>query len=233
MTKFAGFTPESLGFFKAIAFHQDREWFHDNKALYEAEIREPLIELLEQLSDRFDKAGIKLQGDKRSMFRINRDVRFAKDKRPYQTHAGAVLTRSGGKNDPGLVYVHITAPDMESMSGATLGSFMAAGFHHPDSGMLNAIRTAIKRKPKVFQEMEAALKKAKLGLEIDSQLTRVPRGFEDMKGSDVEGAIRLKNFIVEEPLSESVVTSARLIDTIAKFAERSMPLLEFGWKAAG
>ena len=168
------------------------------------------------------------------MFRIYRDVRFSKDKHPYQTHTGAVLTRSGTKNDAGLLYIHIiSAPDLESMGGMVSGSFMAAGFHQPETDQLAAIRGAIRKKPKAFQEMETTLKKAKLKLATDSQLTRIPRGFEDMKGSDVEGSIRLKHFMVEQPLSAAVVTSSRLVDSLVKFTQRSLPLLEFGWKAIG
>jgi len=232
MAKFKGFSSEGLAFFKALGFHQDREWFHENKSLYESAVREPMIELLASLSERFEKEGIPLRGDKKSMFRINRDIRFSKDKRPYQTHTGAVMTPSGAKNDPGLVYIHITADDIESMAGIT-GSFVAAGFHMPDPAVLAAMRNEIRRDPADWLETEKSLKKAKLELETGSQLTRVPRGFEDMKASDVEPAIRLKSFIVEELVPEATVTSARLEDTIVKFAKRSMPLLEFGWKALG
>jgi uncharacterized protein (TIGR02453 family) len=233
MARFPGFSKDALAFFKALSFHQNREWFHENKALYEREVKAPMLALLAALSERFAAEGIPLRGDAKSVFRINRDVRFAKDKRPYQTHTGAVLTRSGGKNDPGLLYVHITADGMESWNGAPEGSFMAAGFHMPEPPMLNALRTAIKRKPKAFQDMEAALKKSKLELGTGSQLTRVPRGFEYMKGSPVEGAIRLKDFVVEEPISSAVVTSGKLVDALFKFTKRAMPLLEFGWKAVG
>lgn len=231
MAKFGGFSNDGLAFFKALAFHQDREWFHANKELYEAEVKEPMLELLDALSARFETMGIPLRGDKRSMFRINRDVRFAKDKRPYQTHTGAVLTRSGGKDDPGLLYVHISAPDLESMGGTVTGSFTAAGFHMPDSDTLLSFRNAIKKDPDGFLELEAQLKKAKLPLITTSALTRIPRGFEDMKGSNVEHALKLKRLMVEEKLPESVVKSPKLVDRLAKFAERSLPLLEFGWKA--
>ena len=52
-----------------------------------------------------------------------------------------------------------------------------------------------------------------------------------MKESEVEAALRLKSYIVEEPIPPSVVTSSKLIDRLVQFTERSMPLLKFGWKA--
>jgi uncharacterized protein (TIGR02453 family) len=233
MPRFPGFSKDALAFFKAVHFHQNREWFSENRALYENEVKAPMLALLEDLSARFADEEIPLRGDAKSMFRINRDIRFSKDKRPYQTHTSAVMTRSGGKNDHGLLYIHVTADGLASWDDAPEGSFMAAGFYQPDADRLNAIRNAIRRKPKAFQEMEAKLKKARLRLSTESQLTRVPRGFEDMKEGAVEGAIRLKNFIVEEPIAEAVVTSGRLPDTLVKFIRRALPLLEFGWKAIG
>lgn len=230
MAEFSGFSTEALAFFKALQFHQDREWFQDNKALYESKVREPMMALLDALSERFERDDIPLRGDKRSMFRINRDVRFSKDKRPYQTHTGAVMTPSGAKDDPGLIYIHITAPDLESMGGRT-GSFIAAGFHIPGSDTLARMRTAIRKDPKAWQAMVAKLKKNRLALETGNSLTRVPRGFEDMKGSDVEPAIRLKTYIIDEAVPESTVTSPELEGVIVNFTKRALPLLEFGWKA--
>ena len=233
MAAFRGFSPTALAFFKALSFHQDRDWFHQNKSLYEDEVKAPMLALLEDLTERFEKEGIPLRGDKKSVFRINRDIRFSKDKRPYQTHTGAVMTPSGAKGDPGLIYIHITADGLGSWNDAPEGSFLAAGFHLPDSTVLTAFRNAIRKNPEAFQAMEAELKKAKLKLETSNQLTRVPRGFEDMKGSPVEGAIRLKSFIVEEPLSEAAVTGKKLVDTIVKFTQRARPFLDWGWRALG
>ena len=62
-------------------------------------------------------------------------------------------------------------------------------------------------------------------------VTRVPRGFEDMKGSEVEPAIRLKTYIIDEAVPESTVTSPELEGVIVNFTKRALPLLEFGWKA--
>ncbi len=107
---FQGFGPQALPFFKALGFHQTKEWFEANRAIYESEIKGPLGDLVEELAARFAKSGTPLKGDRKaSLFRINRDVRFAKDKSPYKTNAGAVLTRAGAKNDPGLFYIHIAA----------------------------------------------------------------------------------------------------------------------------
>src|SRR3984885_10683015 len=97
---FAGFGPKALPFFKALKFHQSREWFEANRETYESAVKRPMGELVEDVSERLRQAKISIKGDRKSsMFRLHRDVRFSANKDLYKTHAGVVLTRSGGKND--------------------------------------------------------------------------------------------------------------------------------------
>src|SRR5262245_24668270 len=100
MTNFTGFGPKALPFFEALKFHQNREGFEENRSLYESDVLAPMVALIDDLTSAFARRKIPLRGDgKRSIFRLNRDVRFSKDKSPYKTHAGAVMTRSGSKKD--------------------------------------------------------------------------------------------------------------------------------------
>jgi uncharacterized protein (DUF2461 family) len=69
--EFKGFGEKAIPFLRALDFHQSREWFHENKALYESELREPLGDLVEVLTERLGAAGLGLKGDrKKSLFRI-------------------------------------------------------------------------------------------------------------------------------------------------------------------
>jgi uncharacterized protein (TIGR02453 family) len=222
MADFKGFGPKALAFFTALKFHQDKAWFEENRALYQSDVVEPMTALLDELTATFAAKKIPLKGDgRRSIFRIHRDVRFSKDKSPYKTHCGAVMTRSGSKMENGLLYIHLS-PE---------GCFAAAGFYMPEPKDLAALRKAIASSPAKFRALEAALKKGKLALGTESQLSRVPRGFEALKGGPLDGAIRLKSFIVEEALPDKLVTSARMKVAIADFASRALPLLKFGWAA--
>lgn len=232
MAGFQGFGPQALGFLKALGFHQDRLWFQENRALYESDVREPTLLLVEALTERFKAERIPLLGGKKTMFRINRDVRFSNDKRPYQTHASAVLTPTGDKEGIGLVYFHVQPSDHAVWEGPS-GSFVAAGFHALDPQRLNALRTSIMREPKAFLAMERKLAKAGLSLDTGSQLTRMPRGFEDQKDGPVAHAIRLRNFTVEEPLDEGLITTPAMADAIVAFTCRARPLLDYGWKVLG
>jgi len=222
MAPFNGFGKQALPFFKGLAFHQNKAWFDENRALYDRDVMEPMIALLEELTTRFAKKKIPLKADgKKSIFRLNRDIRFSKDRSPYKTHCGAVMTRSGSKMDNGLLYIHI---DPE-------GCFAAAGFYMPEPGDLAKLRKAIASPGKKFTAVEAALRKGKLELGGSDQLTRVPKGFEHLKNGPLDGAIRLKSFIVEEVLPARLITTPKLPDALADFTQRSLPLLKFGWPA--
>ncbi len=222
MGDFKGFGPKALAFFTALKFHQDKAWFEENRGLYQSDVLDPMVALLDDLSEAFAARKIPLKAEgKRSIFRIHRDVRFSKDKSPYKTHCGATLTRFGRKMEQGLIYIHI-APE---------GSFVAAGFHNLEPADLAKMRQAIAARPAKVKAMQAALANGKLALTNEFQLTRVPRGFEALKDGPLDGVVRLKSFLVEEPLSEAEIRSLKLTDRIVDFAQRARPLLDFGWAA--
>jgi uncharacterized protein (TIGR02453 family) len=223
MGEFKGFGPKALPFFKGLAFHQTKAWFDENRGLYESDALLPMVALLEDLTATFARRKIPLKADgKKSIFRLNRDIRFSKDKRPYKTHMGAVMTRDGTKKDEGLLYIHIS-PD---------GCFAAAGFYMPDPPRLAQFRKAMKAKPAGFTALVATLKKG--GLEfsrMEDQLVRIPRGFEELRDGPLDGPIRMKSLIVEETIADRLIGTPKLTDAIEDFTARALPLLKYGWSA--
>lgn len=214
---FTGFGPQSLAFFKALAFHQNREWMAANKHIYEAQVRGPMGLLLDDLSAEFARRDVPLQGAlKTSMFRLNRDVRFAKDKALYKTAAGAVMTRSGANGEQGLIYIHI---DPE-------GSFVACGVYQPMPAQLAEIRHDIVARTAAFRSAVSGLT-----LSPEGSLTRAPRGYEAVSEPDLASALRLHSLVFRQPLSEQDVLSAGLVSTVAAFGEQAMPFLRFVWNA--
>jgi uncharacterized protein (TIGR02453 family) len=219
---FEGFGPQAVPFFKALAFHQTKEWFEDNRETYESAVKAPMGDLVEDSAARFAKAKIPLKGDRKSsLFRLHRDVRFSKSKDPYKTHAGLVMTRSGSKNDPGLLYFHLS-PE---------GCFFAAGFHLPDPERLGRLRVTAARAPKAFKQMTAKLAKAGLALSTEDALKHAPRGFENIVDPEIAVAIRLKSMVCERPILESMIRGPTLVDDFCAFASDSLPLLKWGWDA--
>jgi len=145
---FQGFGPQALPFFKALAFHQTKAWFDENRATYESAVKGPMGDLVEETALRLAKAKIPIKGDRKtSLFRIHRDVRFANNKDPYKTNAGVAMTRTGSKNDPGVLYFHLSPEEC----------FFAAGFYQPEPAALAKLREATARSPKAFKAMIAKL----------------------------------------------------------------------------
>jgi uncharacterized protein (TIGR02453 family) len=219
---FQGFSPKAFQFFTELDAHQTREWFHGNKARYKGLVLEPLAQLLESLTSAFAVHDLPLVADpKTSVFRINRDVRFAKDKRPYKAHASAVLTRDGTKHSQGLVYLQL-GPDE---------CFVAAGFYALEPEPLGAFRDHILRHPDRWRAVVAALHRDGQRLVREDALVRLPRGYTADQVGDLGDDIRLKSFIVSMPLDTHTVTSEALVEVVVKFALENRPLLEFGWSA--
>ena len=219
---FQGFGQKALPFFKALKFHQSRDWFEANRETYESAVKGPMGDLVEDVAERLRKAKIPIKGDRKSsLFRIHRDARFSANKDPYKTHAGAVLTRSGGKDGPGLLYFHLSPEEC----------FFAAGFHQPESAQLARIRAAAARSPKLFKAMTAKLKKAGLSLSAEDSLKRAPRGFEAIDDPEIASAVRLKSMVCVRPVAETAVASLALVDDFCAFAADALPLLKWGWDA--
>src|SRR5262249_19157974 len=218
---FTGFGPKALPFFKALKFHQSREWFEANRGTYESAVKSPLGDLVEDVAERLRQAKIPIKGDRKSaLFRIHRDVRFSANKDPYKTHAGAVMTRSGNKNDPGLLYFHLSPEEC----------FFAAGFYLPEPDQLARLRAAAARAPKPFKAMTAKLRKTGLAPSAEESLKRAPRGFEANDDPEV-AATRLKSMVCVRPVPEAAITLPALAQDFRDFAQDALPLLKWGWGA--
>ncbi len=219
---FTGFSTKGFGFLSGLAENQSKDWFEAHRADYEAELRQPMAALLEAIGFAFAVHEIDLACDpKRAIFRIHRDVRFSKDKRPYKTHIGASLTRSGEKLAPGLVYIHIDPT----------GSFLAAGCYRPEPPILHKLRVRMRDRPEEILEIVARLAEKGLSFEDEETLTRMPRGFEDVADEDIVSLLKLKSLITRRPVPQDIATDGdKLIADIVAFALAVHPLLRCIWK---
>jgi uncharacterized protein (TIGR02453 family) len=219
---FSGFRPAAFAFLDALRDNNDPAWFKPRKSIYDAEVLHPFRELIAAVGAALPAAGVPLIGDPgRGIFRIYRDVRFSPDKRLYKTHAGAVLTRSGDKRDPGLLYLHVAPGE----------SMVAAGFWHPEPPLLARLRRAVVGDAAGFLKLARRLEKAGHPLSTDARLSRPPRGFEAARGTPVADYVGWKSFTVHRGLSDAEMLSPRLVDRIVGFTQSVLPLLEWGWTA--
>ncbi len=220
-TGFTGFGPDLQRFFAELAANQNRDWFLANKARHEANVRDPLIRLVASVNLACAAFDLPFRGDAKSLFRINRDVRFSKNKQPYKTNAGATLTRDGTRKTQGFLYIQVGLDD----------PVVAAGFWNPDPTQLQALRSAIANDPGRWLAVEQALSARGLALSREHTLTRLPRGFDANAVAPVAHAIRFTSFVTARPLSTDELSRPDLVDTIVSFADAAMPLLRFGWNA--
>ena len=220
---FPGFGPAAFRFFGELGANNTKAWFEANRATYDHAVKVPVSALVADVSSELSYRGLPLEGDpKRSTFRLHRDTRFSHDKTPYKTHSGSVWYRQGsGKDGAGVLYFHLAAE----------GCFIAAAFYRPESDVLGAIRERIRVHPDRFLEMQGILDAAGLPLDGTNCLTRMPRGFEDLKDSPVSAALRLTSLIVHRNMPMETAVQPALVGAIVDFAEAALPLLRFGWDA--
>lgn len=116
----AGLPKDFLSFMKDLSKNNNREWFHANKKRYESSVKKPFAELLQTVFDGLNKKKINIPiAPKDAVFRINRDIRFSKDKSPYKTHVAAIISKHGRRNKeyPGN-YLHVSHGHISIGGGA-------------------------------------------------------------------------------------------------------------------
>jgi len=218
---FTGFPPEGLRFLRELAENNDPGWFKPRRDRYEAYVRGPMVGLVADMLTLAASRNLPLTGDPvKAVFRVHRDVRFSKDKRPYKTHCGASLSRTGAKLAPGLFYIHIEPG----------GCFVAAGFWHPEPKLLDRLRQRILVTPERFLDMVRALDAKGMPLDPDEEgARRLPRGCEAGKGTAVEPFLKRRNLIARHALTDAEIGGATLPMLLLDRFAAVRPLLDFGW----
>src|SRR3954452_20109420 len=142
------FSRELFTFLQELKEHNERGWFNANKSRYENELKEPALAFVEDMGYRLPGFAPHLVADKRSVFRIYRDTRFAKDKTPYKTHVGIYFRHaSSGSADTAGLYLHLEPGHV----------FMGAGIWHPGSPGLKRIRDALVARPDEWRSAVGAV----------------------------------------------------------------------------
>ena len=216
----AYFSDKSFKFLRALARNNSREWFQAHKSDYETHVRAPFQRLLLDLQPELAEISAQYRADPRpvggSLFRIHRDTRFANDKTPYKTHAGARLFHQRHREvDSPSFYIHVQPGHC----------FVGAGLWHPEADTLRRIRHFIADNPGAWQaavHSPAFRRRFELGGE---QLQRAPRGFppdhpliEDLKRTSFVGTI---------PLSDVVGLGQGLRRSVASALTGLAPLVDY------
>lgn len=204
------FTRETLRFLRDLKAHNQRPWFEARRAVYEAAVKRPMQELIEEMDVRLARFAAEIVGDpKRSMFRIYRDIRFSADKSPYKTHASCWFYHRDGTRGVGREAAGGGAGFYFQIAPGN--SYLGGGMWMPPRSALNRIRDAIAEDRRRFARIvtNPRLVRRFGGLsEEEAMLRRVPRGY----AADHPAArwLRFQSFVAGRELTDAQAVSPRL-----------------------
>jgi len=211
------FTNSALTFLKGLEANNNKAWFEAHRADYENDLLDPLKTLALGLGTAMAKKlpGLKYEPKVNgSIFRIYRDTRFSRDKRPYKTHAGAFLWVGPGKKlaCPGI-YFHLESETV--MIGA--GVYMFA------KGSLDPYRKHVARKGAALYRAVSEAEKAGFVVGGES-LKRVPSGYDpDHKYANL---LKMKGLHVTKSFRSGKVVRGDVIGWLTKEYQPTIGLVK-------
>jgi uncharacterized protein (TIGR02453 family) len=212
--------PQTLKFLSQLKKNNNKPWLDAHRAQYEA-AKIDFSNFIQLVIDAVQKSDTTVTGltAKDCQFRINRDVRFSKDKRPYKENFGAFICRGGKKSIYAGYYFHL-APG---------NSFIGGGLWHSEPANLKKVRQEIDYnweefssiiKNKNFKKIYSDLYKGE-----DVSLSRMPKGYEEDNAAI--DYLKLKSLIAETKIADEDLTKAALHKKTVVAFEALQPLLNF------
>jgi uncharacterized protein (TIGR02453 family) len=214
----------TLKFLKDLNKNNNKPWFDAHRPVYEA-AKTDFAGFVQALIDKHGKKdpSIKSLKAKECVFRINRDVRFSKDKSPYKNNMGASINQGGKKSVFAGYYFHCQPGD----------SFVGGGLWMPMPAELKKIRQEIDYCYDEFKKIITAKKfmavYGGLNLGTDISLVKVPQGFE--KDNPAADYLKLKSFIAMRKVTEKELGSGELLKIASESFEALQPFINFLNKA--
>jgi len=214
---------ETISFLKGLDENNNRDWLQANKKDFEnakdnfAAFTGELIAGISQ----FDPAVGGLMPDA-CIFRIYRDIRFSKDKRPYKPNFGAYISPGGRKTSSPGYYFHIQPGGQ---------SFLAGGKHMPESSELLAMRRAVADRTDEFLKIIGARNFKKLFGEMHGEkLKTAPKGFPaDHPAIEY---LKLKSFTVSHMVDDDkMLTAPDFPSYLVNTCKEMKPFIDFLRKA--
>ncbi|HPH36576.1 MAG TPA: DUF2461 domain-containing protein [Sediminibacterium sp.] len=213
--------PKTLQFLTKLKKNNSREWFNQHRDDYDA-AKENFIELVNQIlaqAGQFDQ-DIAVLSYKDCIFRINRDVRFSKNKDPYKNNMAAYFVKGGKKSWLAGYYFHCEPGGK---------SFIGGGLYGGEPDQIKKVRQEIDYN---WEEFKGILQNKKfkqtfgdLSREEGMSLIREPKGYE--KDNPAIDYIKLKNFIVSVPVTDEELTDKKIIKKIITCFATMQPMLQF------
>jgi uncharacterized protein (TIGR02453 family) len=213
----AHFRPEGLKFLRSLARHNDREWFTPRKAVYEAELKEPMLAIVRKVTDAMTSfAPDFVRPAEKSLFRIYRDTRFSADKLPYKTHVAAWWAHQGMAKTSGAgYYFEVSAKEVT----------IAAGAWMPEKDQLAAIRHWLLNHHADFRKVfeTSAIRRTFTEFE-GNPLTRPPKGFP--KEHPAMDLIRCRQWGLSATLPAEAALDPAIVATVIRHFRLAAPVVD-------
>ncbi len=218
----AYFTDDFIKFFQELAENNHKQWFDENRKRYEQNVKTPFKALVGDMILRIhaDDPDVMIPA-KDAIFRINRDIRFSKDKRLYKTQMSAVISPAGRKDHgiPGF-YFELN-PNRIMIAG---GAYMC------EKDRLQAIRSYIVAKPDEFKKALADKTfREKFGEIRGEKNKRLPAEFR--AAAETEPLLFNKQFYYMAELPAEIITGDELGDVLMEYYFAGKPVMHFLRKA--
>ena len=210
--------PTSLKFLTALKKNNNRTWFELHRKQYET-VKADFLSLVQQVIAgiaTFDSS-IGVLEAKKCTFRINRDVRFSKNKDPYKNNLAAYFNKDGKKGNGAGYYLHMEPGK----------SFAAGGIWMPEPGVLASIRQEIDYSFDEWKNIVTGKGVKKIfsdGIKGDV-LSRPPKGYDETNRA-IE-YLKMKSFIVSRPFTDIELQNKLFIKDVTKTFLAMKPLIDF------
>jgi len=212
--------PSTLKFLKDLKKNNNKQWFDANRALYE-KARADFEEFIQSVLDAHCKNDADMAGlvAKKCLFRINRDIRFSKDKSPYKINMGASMDKGGRKSGLAGYYFHLEPGK----------SFVGGGLWQPSPETVKKVRQEIDYCFDEFSKIVNGKKfKSTFGDLYDEEgvkVSKVPAGFE--KDNPAAEYLKLKSWLVTVDVSDAELTSKEIVKKTVEILKLIQPFIRF------
>jgi uncharacterized protein (TIGR02453 family) len=206
----------ALRFLRGLARHNDRAWFEQRRAVYETELKRPMLSIVASVTDAMTNfAPDHVRPPEKILMRIYRDTRFSSDKRPYKTHASAWWTRRGLDKTSGAgFYFHVSGKEV----------VIAAGVYMPEAAQLLAIRRYLLEQHAVYRSLVDDRRMRKLYQPDDGNpLTRAPKGFP--KDHPADDLVRQRQWGVHASLPAEAACEPAFAKSLVRYFAMAAPLV--------
>lgn len=212
---------KTLGFLKELSANNSKEWLDENRSDYNF-AKDDILNLTQVLINSVSEFDLGIaKADlipRKCITRLNRDLRFSKDKTPYKTDYYIVLNQNGKNSPSAFYYVHIEPNNC----------FVGGGVYNPQSSELKKIRSEINAS---FDEWNKIINNKDFqtrfpsGIHNSGNLVRSPKEFED--DNPAIEFLKMKGYYTQESITDKEIQSNLILEKIIDYFKTAKPLVDY------